>query len=128
MCIANKLLTRFEELSKEVENEHERLRKLNSVYDKKLNDHYHKMETAKFNAAEGFYLAKELQEIVRQRRMIKHEVYKLGTLKATIDMKIIVEKTKNARKSLNKIHNKQANSEWFKEWKDDYRVEDLQVH
>ena len=128
MCLANKFLTRFEELSEDVENEIAKMVKLLSVYDKKLSDHYHKVETAKFNAAEGFYLTKELQEITRQRRMIKQELYKLNNLKQTLKLQAIVDRTNNARKSLSKIHKHEAKSEWWSEWKDAYRVEDLPVH
>ena len=111
-----------------MENEFQRLIKLIQLYDKKLNDHYHKVETAKFNAAEGFYLAKELQDITRQRRMIKTELYKLKNVRKTLKMDSVIECTSKARKTLTKIHKDVEASEWYKDWKDDYRVEDLQIH
>lgn len=128
MCVANRYLKRFEELVTEVDQEHKRLSELRSVYDKKLSDYYHKVETKKFNAAEGYYLAKELQEIVRQRRVIKDELYKLNNLRSTLQLNSIVEQTLTARKSLNKIHKRASKSNWKDNWTKDYRVEDLQIH
>ncbi|MGM9987611.1 MAG: hypothetical protein ACI35O_10330 [Bacillaceae bacterium] len=128
MCLANKFLTRFEELSNELEEEYQRLLKLRSEYDKKLSAHYHKVETAKFNAAEGFYLTKELQDITRQRRMIKTELFKMNNIRNTLKLESVIQSTNKARKSLTKIHKNVEENEWYKEWKDDYRVEDLLVH
>ena len=128
MCIANKFLTRFEELSNELEAEFQRLLKLRAEYDKKISDHYHKVETAKFNAAEGYYLAKELQHIARQRRIIKNELYKVRNLREMMKMDTVMEDTSKARRSLTKIHKHEKKSDWCNEWKNDYRVEDLPVH
>ena len=128
MCLANKFVTRFEELSLEMENEYQRLKRLEDVYNKKLNNHYHKMETAKFNAVEGYYKAKELQDIVRQRRVIKNELYKLTRVREKMRLQIIIERSNAARQSLIHIHSHEERNDWSKEWKDDYRVEDLQIH
>ena len=128
MCIANKLLTRFEELSEAVENEYNKLSKLQSVYDKKLSAHYHKIEGAKFNAAEGFYLAKELQEILRQRRVIKTELHRIKNLRASLKINAIKDATKTARKCLTTVYSNEEKNGLKNDWASDYRVEDLQIH
>ena len=129
MCLANKFLTRFEELSNEMEKEYKRLKRLNSEYDKKMNNFYHKLEVVKFNAAEGYYLAKEMQDIARQRRVIKNELYKLQAVADRMDLKLIIDKSNTTRKVLNKIHKDESSDKHYvKEWAHNYRVEDLQVH
>ena len=127
MCLANKFLTRFEELSNEMESEFQRLKKLEVVYNKKLNEHYHDMETAKFNAVEGYYKAKELQDIVRQRRVIKNELYKLTRVREKMRLNTIIQRSNTARQSLSHIHKHEENNDWSREWKDNYRVEDLDI-
>ena len=129
MCLANKFLTRFEELSNDMENEYKRLKVLRSTYDKKLSLHYHKMETMKFNAAEGYYLAKELQDIVRQRRVIKQELYKIERVRDKMKLQSIIDRSKVSRNVLNNIHkHEQSEEHYVTDFRDDYRVEDLVIH
>lgn len=45
-------------------------RRLKSEIDKKLSEHYHKIERSKFNAVEGYYLAKQLQDILQEQETI----------------------------------------------------------
>lgn len=128
MCLANKFLTRFEELAEDVEKEYLKLSKLQSVYDKKLSAHYHKVEGSKFNAAEGFYLAKELQDILRQRRVIKTELHRVRNLRASLNINSIKDATQSARKCLKKVYSNEEKNGLKHDWVSDYRVEDLELH
>ena len=84
MCIDSKYVNELEVLLRNIANDIEILRLKQSEYDKKLSDHYHKVETAKFNAAEGYYLSKNLQKILQERRLIKDELYRLKRLHSTL--------------------------------------------
>ena len=128
MCLASKFLTRFEELTCEMETEYQRLKKLEHLYNEKLSNFYHQMETAKFNAVEGYYKAKEIQDIVRQRRVIKDEIYRLKCVRDKMKLTAIIERSKATRDTLNDIHKHREEHSWSNEWADDYRIEDLQIH
>jgi hypothetical protein len=50
----------------------ETLRKMQSIADKEMSNFYHKIERVdKFNACEGYYIAKELKKILSRRRSLK---------------------------------------------------------
>ncbi|WP_397331800.1 hypothetical protein [Paenibacillus sp. JSM ZJ436] len=64
-----------------------RLTKLQSKYDLKVSNLYHEMETKNFNASEGFKKYKELQVILRERRIVKNELSSIQALLSTLNVK-----------------------------------------
>jgi hypothetical protein len=108
MCVTSKYLNQIETMLGEIKGDIEKLRLKQSEYDKKLTDHYHKVEIGKFNACEGYYLTKQLQEILQKRRLIKSELYRMDQMhkqlvKSMIDripvLKRTVENSKNRGKA-----------------------------
>jgi uncharacterized protein (UPF0335 family) len=77
MCLATDIL------NEQIEGLVVKRNKLNedvSKVDKKLSEFYHGIEAKKFNACEGFYIAKDLQKILRQRRNIKFQHMQISQL------------------------------------------------
>lgn len=103
MCMASKRLQELNCFLRNIEDDLKKLNRKQSEYDKKLSEHYHKIETAKFNAAEGYYLAKELQEILQKRRIIKNELRKMQLLHNQIRDNKIKEKVKRTKKKLKRM-------------------------
>lgn len=77
MCLAIKIMR---DQMKIVETKKKELEKELSTYDKKLSEFYHKVEGATFNASEGYYIAKSLQDLLHERRNIKFEWAQLNNL------------------------------------------------
>lgn len=77
MCLATKLL---ETQIKQLELENRNLLSQFSGVDKQLSEFYHKVEVMKFNAVEGFFLAKELQVILHKRRNLKFQQCQISSL------------------------------------------------
>lgn len=107
MCLASKYLDQIEVMLEQIQGDMEKLRCKQSEYDKKLTDHYHKIEIGKFNACEGYYLTKQLQEILQKRRLIKSELYRMDQMhkqlvKSMIDRFPVLKKTVENSKSRGK--------------------------
>lgn len=64
-----KLKSKKEELWREI-----------SIFDKQLNDAYHKVEIEEFNKEASFKFTKELQGITRNRRKAKFEVMQIDSI------------------------------------------------
>lgn len=74
-------------------------------WDKKLSDHYHMIEVSKFDAARGYYLAKQLQDILKERREAKVEYARLNTFMQHLSpIKKVID---NAKKSIERNIKKQ---------------------
>lgn len=84
MCVAVEISTKITNLLDEALTEQKRLTNELSLLDKKLSDIYHDLESAKFNAVQGYKIAKYIQELVIQRRLIKHELYPLDSFISSI--------------------------------------------
>ena len=120
MCIASKFINELQSMSDRIKNELEKMNKLQSRYDKEISNLYHKIELNNFNAAEGYYFSKDLQTILRKRRMVKLEIQKLTSLQHTVNIHSLPIKAKS---NLKKIHKNE--SKWKSEWKENYQLEDL---
>jgi hypothetical protein len=113
MCLASNYIGKFEEILEDFHSEHKRLSEEVSRYNTMVSDHYHKIETMKFNACEGFYLAKQLQELLRKRRLIKDEFCKINSLR-----QIMVDKVQGSlEKSKTSVEkSKKKAMLWQKDW------------
>lgn len=64
---ARELYNKLEELTSEYVAEKKKLEKMQSRLDKEINKFYHNLESrGNFNAAEGYYIAKDLQELLKR--------------------------------------------------------------
>lgn len=123
MCKASEYLNQLDSIVRNIDREYSRVSKKQQEYDLMLSDHYHKIETANFNACEGYYLTKELQEILRKRRVIKDELARLNSLRDGIKIGGMHSQINKSKKNLEK--HKKAASEWKKDWKYTYTYEEL---
>jgi hypothetical protein len=80
MCLAKKYINDFGNLHQSLLDDQSKLTTMLSEVDRKISQIYHKIETSKFNAAEGFWYAKQLQRALQERRVIKNEFYNLKHL------------------------------------------------
>lgn len=67
-------------------NDQAELRSKQQKYDKLLSEKYHELEVKNFNAAEGYYLAKGLQAILQERRVVKHELGRIDSICKTLNI------------------------------------------
>lgn len=108
MCKANKYLEKLNELTGEFLKEKKKLEAMQSILDRKISIFYHDLESReKFNAAEGYYIAKELQMLLRKRRIVKQELFEINALNNTIRLQDFSKSLPKAEKSLNKIEKDQ---------------------
>jgi hypothetical protein len=125
MCLASKYLNQLDEVAKGIENDYKKLSKKQSEYDLQISELYHKIETANFNACEGYYFSKQLQEILRKRRTIKNELVRLNSLRDTLNLRNSLN-NKNlcrSKQSLNKII--KNTNKYQQDWKYTYSLEEV---
>lgn len=94
----------------EYSEEYDRCKAMLSKYDKELNKVYHDIEQINFNASEGYYLSKKIQELRSKRRVVKEKMYEINRnveifrdLKGT--GKQILETLKTRASKLNNVDN-----------------------
>ncbi|WP_311078071.1 hypothetical protein [Paenibacillus polymyxa] len=95
----------------DISNNYEKLKRLISEYDIRVSQIYHEIETKNLNASEGFKKYKELQFVLRERRVVKHEFSSMRALLVSFD----IEATKS------KIHKTLKNSQKYEEGNQIYR-------
>jgi hypothetical protein len=88
-----------------------------------LADHYHKIENMNFNACEGYYLTKQLQEILRKRRIVKDEMSRLFTLSQTLNTKKLNNSINTCKSQINKAKKKSHN--YQHDWTYTYKLEEI---
>src|SRR5690606_9797771 len=116
--IVNDYIVQIESIVQKYDSEYQKLAERLSHYDKLISEHYHKVETTNFNAVEGFYLSKNLQELLHKRRVIKNEMYRVNILKRNISATL-----GNTRVQMEDF--KQNHQEWQKNWKHKYTLEEV---
>lgn len=105
---ARELYNKLEELTSEYVAEKKKLEKMQSRLDKEINKFYHNLESrGNFNAAEGYYIAKDLQELLKKRRVVKQELYTLRMVNNNLQFNKIESILPHARKCLNTIQKDQ---------------------
>lgn len=125
MCLASKYLNQLENVAKGIEDDYKTLSMKQSEYDSRISEIYHKIEVSNFNACEGYYYSKQLQDLLRKRRIIKDEMNRLDSLKVNLSIKSILSKEKitRSKKCINKHMNKSLK---FKQnWKYMYTLEEI---
>jgi predicted RND superfamily exporter protein len=121
MCKASKYLSELDNLVNNINKDFELLSKKQSEYDSMLSDIYHKIENANFNACEGYYLTKQLQELLRKRRVVKDEFSRLNTLRQLLGNSLH-RQINNSKQSIGKA--KKKSQTWQQEWKYTYTLEE----
>lgn len=106
MCIAKEIVNNLIQLLDQVETEYKNLTEQHSKCDKIEQDILHKVENSNFNACEGFYLAKNLQEVRRYRRLVKNEIPTMDALKSYINIKQLKSQFENTLKNINTAEEK----------------------
>jgi hypothetical protein len=125
MCLASKYLNQLDNVVKGIESDHNKLFSKLSEYDSLISELYHKVEVSNFNACEGYYYSKQLQELLRKRRVIKDEISRLNTLKQTLNLKSALPKSKinNSKQCIDRAINKSC--KWQQNWKYTYTLEEV---
>ncbi|MGG0793680.1 hypothetical protein ABE137_06700 [Brevibacillus laterosporus] len=101
--LANTLVSTLEELSLLEESTRKEL----SFLDKKISDAYHDMENLKFNACQGYKVAKHLQEILQKRRIIKHECHCIQSVMTSLDVVKMRNKAISMKQRVDSIYNRE---------------------
>lgn len=71
-------MTKLEEVVVGIKDDYRKLKSKLIELDQDISSFYHRLEHENFNAVEGFYRAKEIQELYRKRRVVKQEIYDLN--------------------------------------------------
>lgn len=107
MCLATNYLNQIELIVEDVKGDMKKLNKKLSQCDKNISKLYHDLEVSKFNACEGYYFAKNLQELLQKRRLVKSELHRLESIHNVLiqsvgdrlkKAKTVVEESKNKHK------------------------------
>lgn len=114
MCLAKRYSKRFEELVSEIRESKKMLAKRLGVVDKKISEMYHNIEVKKFNAAEGYYIAKNLQIELQKRRVIKHEMGELQSLQQRMNLSNFENQLHKSSEVIDKL--KQYNDKYRKDF------------
>jgi predicted RNase H-like nuclease (RuvC/YqgF family) len=112
--LASKYLKEFDSVVTNIKSDISKLQKKQSQYDKRISEIYHKLETMKFNACEGYYISKELQDILRKRRLVKQELYRMNGICNTLPLDSFKKKLPMAKADLKK------SNDLSKEWNDTF--------
>jgi|GEM_PF-4102660 len=103
MCLAVKYGNVLIETINKMKEDYESLIALQSEYDKKVSNIYHDIETNNFNASVGFKKYKELQKVLRERRVIKHELAKIQRLHQSLSATQMESKISKIVKNVGRI-------------------------
>lgn len=109
MCLASKHLEKLDQIEKEISDDFDFLSRTISQYDKELSEIYHSIEVARFSASQGYKMMKELQDLLKKRRIAKNEYSRMTSLVKTINFQSLRDRIKNADKNLGKIMRKNDN-------------------
>jgi hypothetical protein len=123
MCKASKYLNELESLTARINADFELLNRKQSEIDKILSEKYHELENANFNACEGYYHAKQLQQVLRQRRVIKGEMARMNILHNSLKQ-LGVPKTINKAKMSIENSNK-SGEKFIGSWIDSYSIDEI---
>jgi hypothetical protein len=114
MCLASKYLSEIDSIITNIKSDMNKLNCKQSEYDKRISEIYHKLETKKFNACEGYYISKELQDVLRKRRLVKQELFRMRDIYNTLAVESLNCKLPKAKKNIKK------SNDLSKEWNDKF--------
>jgi F0F1-type ATP synthase beta subunit len=110
MCYATKSLNKLQEAIDEIRQNRKIMRDRATELDRQLSQKYHELETRKaFNAAEGWYIAVEIQKILQKRRVAKGEFARLDSVYKSMNINQIKHVTENCVKSVVKSKRRDDN-------------------
>lgn len=103
MCKAKEYSIELLDLINKIENEKVSLCKDLSRCDQATSDMLHQIELGNFNAAEGYKLCKELQEIRKSRRRIKYELDPMNSMCHNAGINDLKTKLKHSLNNIKKL-------------------------
>lgn len=109
MCKAKNLIEELKGTSNKINDEYKRLKELLSKYDKELSEMYHNLETKlKMNASEGYFVAKELRDLLQKRRIVKNELEYYKSIRDTLNISSINVGLNRAKHNIDRLQKKHA--------------------
>ncbi len=116
MCLASKYLGEVQETFQQINNSIRKLRSLLSQCDKGMSKIYHEIEIGKFNAAQRCKLIERQQEILRNRRVIKHELDNLLYVKKMWDQNRVYNGLQSISQRLENKLEKDSETDYTVDW------------
>lgn len=104
MCKISDFINQLSNNIDELQKEESRLRKMQSYYDCKISEIYHELEMKIFNKSQGNNIARELQTLLKKRRVVKSELDKYKSLRQSLG--INQQKVNKTNHNLTKLKNK----------------------
>jgi hypothetical protein len=115
MSIANSHLNQLTETHKMIRSDRDILSNRQSELDQLISAIYHEIEVANFNAVEGYYFCKKLQQALQERRIIKNELGNMNSLIQMLELNKLGNKLNSAKNRLNQ--HSQKNMEYIANFK-----------
>ena len=126
MCGATKVLLTIEDTLKKANSEIRRLTDELSKCDREFSKFYHELEQKTFNAVEGYYIAKNFQNLSRRRRIIKQELEAYKVMQRET-RKLDLSRIKGAKHALRNTRMRQ--SKYIADWNiEDLNNDDFKVY
>lgn len=123
MCLAIEYGQCLNDTIKNIKNDVEKLNKLTSEYDLKVSKIYHEIETSNLNAADGYKKYKELQLVLRERRVVKDEHIALSNLLRKLDTE---QFECQIHRALQSTKAREANSHLYRQgWDEDINIRSI---
>lgn len=85
MSLSKSYFDRYSTLFAEIKTACERLSVLQSKYDRKVSDIYHRIESQEFGIPDGYKFARELKHVLQERRIIKDELVKVRSIYSLLE-------------------------------------------
>lgn len=121
---ASSILDKLKDINNEYMQERKNLLALQSKLDKEVSRLYHDLESrGNLNAAEGYYVARDLQAILRKRRIVKQEIYELNAVSNPVNLQQLSTNLKKVENGMSKIKKDTKNNYW-RDW--DLNVSDFE--
>ena len=107
MCKAKEYSKELLELIDKIENEKLMLCEKISKCDLATSEILHQIELRKFNACEGFELCKALQQIRKERRMVKLEIDPINSMYSKMEINSLKVKVKHTIKNIERLEDRE---------------------
>ncbi|MED1667004.1 hypothetical protein [Brevibacillus laterosporus] len=103
ISLTNTLINTLTELEQLEKSTNQKL----SDLDKRLSDAHQDLENVNLNACQGYKVAKHIQEILQERRLVKNEHHCIQSAMASLDVTKIKNKAISMKQRVDSIYNRE---------------------
>lgn len=123
MCLAKDHLKAVSDVFGKLQNDYDLLKSKQSEYDSKLSSLYHEIEVGRFSGVGGYKKIQQLQKLLRERRIVKHELSQVHHVVMHLAPEKVLEKIHITSRNVGKSES--GNQEYRNGW--NMKIEDILV-